>query len=233
MYPISFFTNVLFMGGTMLLFHSILNFVNVETNVFEKYSVNLMRSLTCAIMTHQSYKTIGHLYYDKCLENEIIKNEFINLYHFFLSYFVFDTSIMVYQVYKGIEKRYRIDLLTHHIVAISSLILLNNYNLYGIIPFIGLSEGMSIVSGPKLLMMYYGNKYWCNIFIMYRLFYILYIRLMMIWPSMVVYYFMNRGCKFNKDTQENNIYVLCTLLGFIIYSEIKWLYSGRMELSRI
>ena len=228
MYPLSFFTNILFMGGTLGLFHLALNIFNIETNIFEKYSVNLMRSLTCAIMTHQSYKISGHLYYDKCLNNEIIKTDFIHLYHFFMSYFVFDTSIMVYQIFKGIEKKIRIDLLIHHIIAITSLLLINFYNLYGILPFIGLSEGMSIVSGPKLLMMHFGNKYWCNIFIMYRLFYILYIRLMIIWPSMIIYYFMNGTCN-----SQSNIYILGILLGFIIYSEIKWLYSGRMELSRI
>jgi len=229
MYPLSFFTNVLFMGGALLAFHIGLNGFNLETNMFEKYSVGLMRSLTCAMMAHQSYKNIGYLYYDKCLNNELIKDNFIGLYHFFMSYFVFDTSIMVFQMYKGIEKRWRYDLLIHHIIAITALLLIQYYNLYGFIPFIGLSEGMSIVSGPKLLMMNLGNKYWTNVFIMYRLFYILYIRLLMIWPSLIMYYFMIGSC--NND--KNNIYIFSGLLGTIIYSEIKWLHSGRMELSRI
>ena len=60
--------------------------------------------------------------------NELIKNNFIGLYHFFMSYFVFDTSIMIFQIYKGTEKKLRYDLLIHHIVAITSLILIKNYN---------------------------------------------------------------------------------------------------------
>ena len=122
-------------------------------------------------------------------------------------------------------------LLIHHIIAITSLLLINHYNLYGLIPFIGLSEGMSIVSGPKLICMNYGNKYLTNIFIMYRLFYIIYVRLLLIWPSLFLYYLTTYEC--TNTTNSKNIYLLSFMLFFIIYSEIKWLYSGRMELSRI
>jgi hypothetical protein len=231
MYPFSFFSNIFFMGSSLLIFHSILKYTNIETRIFEKYSVNLMRSLTCTVMAHQSYKTIGYLYFDKCLYNPNIKDVFIDLYYFFMSYFIFDTSIMCYQIYINIEKNIRIDLLVHHIIAITSLLLINHYNLHGLIPFIGLSEGMSIVSGPKLISMNYGNKYLTNIFIMYRLFYIIYVRLLLIWPSLFLYYLMTYEC--TNTTNSKNIYLLSFMLFFIIYSEIKWLYSGRIELSRI
>ena len=82
-----------------------------------------------------------------------------------MSYFVFDTAIMFFQTYLGIEKGIRIDLFIHHVIAITSLLFINFYNIYGLIPFIGLSEGMSIVSGPKLLMMNFGNKYMTNLFV--------------------------------------------------------------------
>ena len=230
MYPLTFFTNVLFMGSSMFIFHQVLKYVNVETRIFEKYSVNLMRSLTCAIMTHQSYKTISYLYYDKCLYNPIIKEDFTDLYYFFMSYFVFDTVIMFFQIYLGIEKTIRIDLFIHHVIAITSLLFINFYNIYGLIPFIGLSEGMSIVSGPKLLMMNFGNKYMTNLFIMYRLFYIMYVRLLILWPSLFVYYLMINDC---TNIVDKNIFLLCFMLCSIIYAELKWLYSGRNELSRI
>ena len=210
------------MGSSIFIFNQLLKYINVETRIFEKYSVNLMRSLTCAIMTHQSYKTIGYLYYDKCLYNPTIKEDFTDLYYFFMSYFVFDTCIMFFQLYLGIEKSIRI--------AITSLLFINFYNLYGLIPFIGLSEGMSIVSGPKLLMMNFGNKYITNMFIMYRLFYIMYIRLLILWPSLFIYYLMASNC---TNIVNKNIFLLCFMLCSIIYAELKWLYSGRNELSRI
>ena len=212
------------MGSSIFIFNQLLKYINVETRIFEKYSVNLMRSLTCAIMTHQSYKTIGYLYYDKCLYNPTIKEDFTDLYYFFMSYFVFDTCIMFFQLYLGIEKSIRIDLF------ITSLLFINFYNMYGLIPFIGLSEGMSIVSGPKLLMMNFGNKYITNMFIMYRLFYIMYIRLLILWPSLFIYYLMASNC---TNIVNKNIFLLCFMLCSIIYAELKWLYSGRNELSRI
>jgi hypothetical protein len=104
--------------------------------------------------------------------------------------------------------------------------------MYSISLLIGLSEGMSLVTGPKLLSMHFGNKYLTNIFIIYRLFYLIFIRMLFIWPSLI-YFYNNITLNCEKYKNDRNIYLVISLVGLIFHAEISWLHNGRKELARI
>ena len=139
---------------------------------------------------------------------------------------------MIYQVYKKINKNIRSDLLIHHILAIFVLHLIDSHKMYNLSLIIGLSEGMSIVSGLKLLTHKLGLKKYTNMFVSFRLFYLIGIRLLFLWPSLVLFYYdiTNHCDKFKKN---KNISLLILFLGIIILNEMKWIKSGFKELKRI
>jgi len=227
-----FYSNIFIMGFLTFSFHHIFKSFNIEKRMYEKFSINMMRSLICGTIAHEAYKNYSYIWTDKCLENKIILNNFKEYHNMFLSYFIFDTILLWYQVYLKIEKNIRIDLLFHHLLAITALIIIENYGLYSISLMIGLSEGMSLVTGPKLLSMHYGNKYLTNIFIIYRLLYLIFIRMLFIWPSLIYFYnHVTLNCLKYKD--DRNILLVIFLVIIIIHAEINWLHSGRKELTRI
>lgn len=227
-----FYSNIFIMGTTTLLFHSLFNFLNIEKQPFEKYSVNMMRSLICGSIAHEAYYNYQYLLLDKCLDNIVIYNKLQDFHNMFLSYFIFDTVIIWYQIYLQIEKYVRIDLLLHHLLAIIVLLIIDDKKMYNITLIIALSEGMTLVSGPKLLSIYYGNKYMTNLFIIYRLIYIIFIRILLIWPLLIYYYYIiTNNC--NKYKDDQNILLVLFLVIVIIHAEIKWFNSGRSELARI
>ena len=104
--------------------------------------------------------------------------------------------------------------------------------MYGISLMIGLSEGMSLVTGPKLLTMYYGNKYLTNICIVYRLLYLIFIRMLFIWPSLIYFYHITTN-QCDNYKENRNILLVIGLVMTIIHAEINWFHSGRKELARI
>lgn len=220
------------MGSMTLLFHHILKKCNVETQLFEKFSINMMRSLVCGTIAHEAYINYKYIWLDKCLDNQIITHRFEQYHNMFLSYFVFDTVLLWYQVYLKIEKNIRFDLLFHHILAITTLMIIEQKKMYSISLLIGLSEGLSIVSGPKLLTMHLGYKHLTNIFIIYRLLYLIFIRMLFIWPSLIYYYnYITLYC--NNYKNERNLLLVLFLIGLIIHAEILWFNNGRKELTRI
>jgi len=228
----TFYYNAFLMGSMTLLFHHILKKCNVENQLFEKFSINLMRSLVCGTVAHEAYINYKYIWLDKCLDNQVITHKFEQYHNMFLSYFVFDTVLLWYQVYLKIEKSIRIDLLFHHILAITALIIIENKKMYSITLLIGLSEGLSLVTGPKLLSMHFGNKYLTNIFIIYRLLYLIFVRMLFIWPSLIYFYnYITLYCE--KYKSERNLPLVLFLVGLIIHAEIMWLHNGRNELTRI
>lgn len=228
----SFYLNIFFMGSLTLFFHYFLKKKNIETKLFEKFSINMMRSIVCGTIAHEAYINYNYIWYDKCLQNDKILNKFKDFHYLFLSYFIFDTVLLWYQVYLNIEKKIRLDLLLHHLLAITALIIIENKGLYSISLMIGLSEGMSLVTGPKLIAMHIGNKYLTNIFIIYRLLYLIFIRMLFIWPSLLYFYHkVTLECDNYKN--DRNIFLVLSLVLIIIHAEINWLHSGRKELARI
>ena len=228
----TFYSNIFIMGFLTFSFHHIFKILNIETKMYEKFSVNMMRSLICGTIAHEAYKNYSYIWLDKCLENQIILNNFKEYHNMFLAYFIFDTILLWYQVYLKIEKSIRMDLLFHHLLAIATLIIIENYGLYSISLMIGLSEGMSLVTGPKLLSMHYGSKYLTNIFIIYRLLYLIFIRMLFIWPSLIYFYnHITLNC--DKYKNDRNILLVIFFVIVIIHAEINWLHNGRKELTRI
>jgi hypothetical protein len=220
------------MSSLAFIFHTVLNQYNIETRMFEKYSINMMRSVVCGTIANEAYRNFHYIWLDKCLNNEIIIVKFKKFHYMFLSYFIFDTVLLWYQVYLNIEKKIRLDLLFHHILAITALMIIEEKQMYGISLMIGLSEGMSLVSGPKLIAMYLGNKYFTNMFIIYRLLYLIFVRMLFIWPSLIYFYY-NITINCDKYNNENNILLVIFMISIIIHAEINWLHSGRKELTRI
>ncbi len=228
----TFYYNAFLMGGMVIFFHHILKKYNVEEMLFEKFSINMMRSLMCGTIAHEAYSNYRYIWLDKCLDNTIITHKFQKYHYMFLSYFVFDTVLLLYQVYLRIEKHVRLDLLFHHLLAILALIIIEYKGMYGISLMIGLTEGMSLVSGPKLLSMHFNNKYLTNAFIIYRLIYLIFVRMLFIWPSVIYYYYrITTDCFKYQD--DKNMLLVIFLIGLIFHAEIGWLHSGRKELARI
>lgn len=227
-----FYPNIFFMSITTLLFHQIFKNIKVESRLFEKYSINMMRSITCGIIAHEAYLGYNEIWNDKCLVNINTYNKFRNYHNIFLSYFVYDTILLFYQVYLKIEKNIRLDLLFHHILAITALLFIEHQKMYGLSLMIGLSEGMSIVTGPKLLSMHYGYKKITNGFIIFRLLYLIFIRILFIWPSLLFYY-NNITINCEKYIVHRNMYLVIFMVLIIFHAEINWLHSGRKELTRI
>lgn len=232
MFLSSFYCNILLMGSLTLLSHHFLKKMNIEKQLFEKFSINMMRSIICGTIAHEAYIQYSYIWLDKCLDNTKIIHKFKDFHYMFLSYFIFDTVLLWYQVYVKIEKKVRLDLLLHHFLAITALIIIENKGMYGISLMIGLSEGMSLVTGPKLISMHVGNKYLTNIFIIYRLLYLIFVRMLFIWPSLIYFYYtITSVCDKYKD--EKNMSLVIFLVLIIFHAEINWLHSGRKELARI
>jgi hypothetical protein len=227
-----YFYNILLMSSLTYAFHYLFKNIGIEKKLFEKYSINMMRSLICGSLSFEAYTKYNYLWYDKCLENNNTLTIFKNYHDAFLSYFIFDTVFLFYQVYLKIEKKIRLDLLFHHILAISALLIIENKGLYNLSLMIGLSEGMSLVTGPKLISMEYGSKIITNAFIIYRLFYLIFVRMLFLWPNLLYYYhIITSECEHFK--KERNIYLVFFMIAIIIHAEISWINSGRDELARI
>ncbi len=246
MFPTSFYWTMVEMGMYTIGFHYLLNnFVFPKTQerneeeegkrVLQRYSVNLMRSVMCMFFTLQGTKMIGDVWGDVCHEKPDKIEMFKGLHYPFMSYFVFDTIIMFYQKYLKIEKKIRYDLLFHHGIALTALSLIDYYKMYGLSCLISLSEGMSIVSGVKLLIQDGGFKGMRNMMkglVWYRMMYIVFVRMMFLWP--MIFYYYNRitnECEGYKG--DRNMYLVAGLLIIIYHADIYWVHSGRKEVKRI
>ena len=195
----------------------------------------MARSLMCLYFSMNSYNNISYLWEDKCLLNNSFENKLIKYHNEFMGYFVFDTLLLLYQNYLKIEENIRLDLLLHHILAITALIFIENDKFYGISLLIGLSEGMSVVSGLKLLLQdKYGEIYRKSVknLVKFRLGYIGIVRMLYLWPS-IVYYYWNVTDECDRYKNKRNMFLIIGMIILIIHAEIKWIHSGRKELARI
>lgn len=233
MFPSSFYWTMLEMGIYTFSFHAIFkNFFHYEKKMFEKYSVNMMRSAMCLYFTLQGIKMIGNVSSDLCLINPINRALFQNVHYPFLSYFVWDTVIMFYQRYLKVEPKIRYDLLFHHGLAITSLMIIEQYDLYGLSVLMTLSEGMSIVSGMKLICNDFGPKALIKPMVWYRFMYIIVVRMMLLWTAMIYYYHrVTSECEEYKN--DRNIWLMMGLIGIIYHADIKWMHNARNEMKRI
>ncbi len=238
----SFYWTMIEMGMYTIGFHYILNNVIVmkteirEDIVIHRHSVNLMRSVMCMYFTLQGTKMIGDVMSDICHEKEENIILFKNVHYPFMSYFVFDTVIMFYQKYLKIEKKIRYDLLFHHGIALTALSLIDYYKMYGLSCLIGISEGMSIVSGLKLLIQdgIFGrnNRKLMKGLVWYRMVYIVLVRMLYLWP--LIFYYYNRVTSECEGYKENRRMELVLIMLIIIYhADIHWINNGRKEVKRI
>ena len=139
---------------------------------------------------------------------------------------------MIYQAYKKINNKIRFDLLFHHMLAIFVLNLLEYNKMYNLALLIGLSEGMSFVSGFKLISNKLNKTKIKKFFIYFRLSYLILIRMIFLWPSLILFYNeITNNC--NKFKSNKNLTLVIGLLSIIVYNEIKWIQSGIKELKRI
>ena len=214
------------------LFYELLTYYHIESIFLGNLGFNLTRSVICGSLAYTSYINLNKIYNDKCLLNENFNNDLIIYHHNFLNYFYYDIFVMAYQVYKNINKKIRYDLLFHHILAIFVLNLIDYNKMYNITILIGLSEGMSFVSGFKLISHKLNEIKMKKIFIYIRLLYLIFIRLIFLWPSLILFYndITNECDKFKNN---KNITILLFLLSMIIYNEFKWIQSGLKEIKRI
>ena len=214
------------------LFYELLTYYHIETIFLGNLGFNLTRSVICGSLAYTSYKNLNKIYDDKCLLNDTFNNDLLIYHHNFLNYFYYDIFVMTYQVYKNINKKIRYDLLFHHILAIFVLNLIDYNKMYNVTLLIGLSEGMSFVSGFKLISHKLNEIKMKKIFIYIRLLYLICIRLIFLWPSLILFYndITNECDKFKNN---KNITLLLCLLSMIIYNEIKWIQSGLKEIKRI
>jgi len=224
--------NLFFLHGISLFFYLLFDQLKIEHVVLGNLSFNFMRSVICGSIALYSYQNYSKIFDDKCLENDKFKNQLVLFHDRFLHYFIYDLFVMMYQVFVKINKSIRIDLLMHHLLAIFILTYISRNEMYNITLLIGLSEGMSFVSGFKLLSNKLGLKKYSNICIRVRVGYLFFIRMLFLWPSLLYFYYQitNECEKFKK---EKNIQLVCFFIGVIVMNEIKWIRSGLKELNRI
>ena len=214
------------------IFYRTLNFFNIEKKFLGNLSFNCTRSIICGSLAYYSYKNINNIYLDKCLDNEVFKNNLKSYHRNFLNYFIYDIFIMIYQVYTNINKNIRIDLLFHHLLGIFVLNLLEYNEMYNLSLLIGMSEGMSIASGLKLIFNELNQTKLKNYLIYYRLIYLVGVRMLYLWPSLFLFYIdITNNC--SKFKNYKNIFLVFNLIAIIVFNETKWIYSGIKELKRI
>jgi hypothetical protein len=238
MYPIPFYINLCSLSFLTILFHYPLQYINLEKKYFERYSVNLMRSVACYMIFSQSCESLFHhgLTYD-CTSYH---PDHYELFYFFLAYIYYDTVLLIYQHYLGLEKKIRYDLLLHHLLAIFAFTFIQNNNLYQLTPYIGLSEGISIVSGFKLLANIFQQKELTTYCIQYRLYFLTHFRMTLLWPYILYLFYSQIGMN-SMDLHKNEIcnpdvynyenftyFIICIMM---IYSaEYLWYIRGKNEL---
>ncbi len=232
MYPFQFYINIFSLIFLSTLFHYPLQYINLEEKYFERYSVNLMRSVSCFIIFTQSIDTIlTYGFHNHCSLNPYVQEDY-DLFYFFLAYIYYDIILLIYQHYLGLEKKMRYDLLLHHLLALFSLTFIENYKLYSFIPYICLSEGISIVSGIKLLANIFNNKLIAKYCIYYRIYFLIYFRMILLWPYILYSFFSNiynTNCNKEIYNHENFNYVIMAIT--MIYSaEYLWYVRGKSEL---
>ena len=226
------FLDFLTMHALSYLFYRILNKYNIEKIFLGNLSFNLTRSVICGCLTYYSYKNLNNIYFDKCLTNEIFSNNLKSYHRNFLNYFIYDIFVMIYQVYKNINKNIRMDLLFHHLLGIFVLHLLENNKMYNLSLLIGLSEGMSIVSGLKLITNELNQQKFKNILIYFRLGYLVLVRMLYLWPSLFLFYIdITNNCDNFKEYK--NTFMVLNLIAIIVYNETNWINSGLKELKRL
>ena len=226
------FTDFFIMHSISYLFFRILNNYNIENIFLGNLSFNLTRSVICGCITYYSYKNLKNIYSDKCLENDTLVNNLKDYHRSFLNYFLYDIFVMIYQVYKNINKKLRFDLIFHHVLAIFVLNLISDNKMYNLSLMIGLSEGMSVVSGAKLISNELNLNKIKKLFVYFRISYLILVRMSYLWPSLILYYIdITNNCKNFKE--HRNIFMVLNLLSIILYNEIKWINSGIKELKRI
>ena len=226
------FLDFLVMHLLSFAFYKILNNFNIEKIFLGNLSFNLTRSLICGSLTYFSYKNLNSIYEDKCLENYELNEKLKNYHRNFLNYFLYDIFVMIYQVYKNINKKIRFDLLFHHLLAIFVLNLIENDEMYNLTLLIGISEGMSVVSGLKLISNELNQMKMKKMFIYFRLLYLVLVRILYLWPSILFFYIdITKNCE--KFIENKNTFLVLNLIFIIVYNEIKWINSGIKELKRI
>ncbi len=242
MFPSSFYWTMLEMGVYTLGFHYVLNEwifpkkceeEKEERRVMNRYSVNMMRSFMCLSFSVQGWKMLGDVWSDKCMEKEENIVKWSGLHYPMFSYFVFDTIILGYQRYLKIEKKIRYDLLFHHILALTAMIMIEYEKMYGMSVLISISEGMSVVSGMKLVLMERSDsQHFVKGLVWYRMLYIFFIRMLYLWPT-ILYYYMNVTSECEKYEEGRNIWMVGGLLIVIYHADILWLHNARREIKRI
>ena len=91
---------------------------------------------------------------------------------------------------------------------------------------------MSLVSGFKLLSNKLNKIKIKKFFIYFRLSYLIIIRMVFLWPSLILFYIdITNNC--HKFKKYKNTILVFSLLTIIFYNEIKWIQSGIKELKRI
>ncbi len=239
MFPSSFYWTMLEMGVYTLGFHYVLNHwvfpkkeeEKEEKKILNRYSVNMMRSFMCLSFSLQGWKMLGDVWQDKCMEENLVKWQ--DLHYPMFAYFVFDTVILGYQRYLKIEKKIRYDLLFHHLIALFVFIMIEYQKMYGMSVLISISEGMSVVSGMKMILM---EKSGANGMVKgmawYRMMYIFFVRMLYLWP-MILYYYMDVTEKCAKYQEGRDMWMVGGLLMVIYHADILWLHNARREIKRI
>ncbi len=240
MFPSSFYWTMLEMGAYTLGFHYVLNqWIFPKKNEFEekkiinRYSVNMMRSMMCLSFSLQGWNMIKNVWSDSCINQEENLMKWKGLHYPLFGYFVFDTIILGYQRYLKIEKKIRFDLLFHHLLAIFTFIMIEYEKMYGMSVLISISEGMSVVSGMKMILMEKsGANGMVKRMAWYRMMYIFFVRMLYLWP-MILYYYMDVTEKCAKYQEGRDMWMVGGLLMVIYHADILWLHNARREIKRI
>jgi len=64
MFGFTFYYNIFLMSGVTLGFHHILTGWDIQSHIYEKFGINMMRSLVCGTIAHEAYRNYQYIWLD-------------------------------------------------------------------------------------------------------------------------------------------------------------------------
>jgi hypothetical protein len=106
------------------------------------------------------------------------------------------------------------------------------YKMYPLIVHIMMSEGLSSLSGLKLIMVKQGYTKITKIILNYRIYYLIIMRMLYIWLS-CIYHYMEMTSTCEKYKEDKNLFLFYSMMMIIYYFDVQWIKSGYRELNRL
>jgi len=234
----SLFVSFGLMSSVFILFHSICDSFHIEKEFFGKYSVSLTRGFLSTMIAYEAYDVLssssGALYdapydalYDGKSSSNISYQRSIDYFLMYLSYIVYDMTLILFQNIYHAEIKYSIEYYTSQWILLSLMILLNYNRAYSLTYYLGLSQGIYVISGLELCFKKFNSSIGVSICHLYSYVYRLY-RMLYIFPSFLIY-FNHYDIYLNNPEKSNDQLLLPYLFIFYILYRYEFYWLNHVE----